>query len=329
MSYVFNNQQYGNYEKIPDTITNAPGGPGDPNRMAQFQSQPYSGNVNMTGSGVTGIGDPGQYGFTPQPTGGGQQLAGLMSMQQAQFAPLLAGPQVSVDDGTGGAGAGDGTGGAGAGDGTGGGTTDQTQGWWTDYGYSNIQDAIMSGGFTYNASTGVWSPTGGSGETSEGTGDGTGGGGESAGGGGSTGGETSTGVPSDEDIQALIDQYNLNNPYIQDYTGYTPDTDIQALIDQYNLDNPMTQDYTGFTPNTDIQGLIDQYNLNNPVAQDLTGFTNNNDIQGLIDQYNLNNPVAQDYTGYYDQAYVDNLLSGINGLNTPNPGAGMKFNIDR
>ena len=44
--------------------------------------------------------------------------------------------------------------------------------------------------------------------------------------------------------------------------------------------------------------------------------------------YTLNSDIpAADYSGYYTQAQVDQMMAGINGLNTSNPGA--RVTVDR
>ena len=98
MSYVF-----GDYKPVMgvpvggmdpyDPVTN-------PYGLQQVESQPPPPPIQMQGAGLPSLGDPGPYGFTPQPTGGADQLAGLMAMQQAQFGPILAGPP-TTDTGTG------------------------------------------------------------------------------------------------------------------------------------------------------------------------------------------------------------------------------------
>jgi hypothetical protein len=98
MSYVF-----GDYKPVMgvpvggmdpyDPVTN-------PYGLQQVESQPPPPPIQMQGAGLPSLGDPGPYGFTPQPTGGPEQLAGLMAMQQAQFGPILAGPP-ATDTGTG------------------------------------------------------------------------------------------------------------------------------------------------------------------------------------------------------------------------------------
>ena len=94
MSYVF-----GDYKPVMgvpvggmdpyDPVTN-------PYGLQQVESQPPPPPIQMQGAGLPSLGDPGPYGFTPQPTGGPEQLAGLMAMQQAQFGPILAGPPTTT-----------------------------------------------------------------------------------------------------------------------------------------------------------------------------------------------------------------------------------------
>ena len=276
-----------------DPVTN-PNGMGP---VVQMQAPQYQ-MPQMQGSGITGFGNPGQYGFTPQPTGGGQQLAGLMAMQQAQFAPLLQGQGYDATTTTTTTGGGDDTGGDDTGgDDTGGGGGDD------------------SGGDDTTTTT-------------------------TTGGGG--GGESTTLINQDWINQYLLEHpegfdnidlsgigfYNqefLDN-YLQDYT---PNENIQGLIDQWNLDNPYQTDYSGYYDQDQMDAsnndFLNNYLTNNPV--DYSGYFTQDQMDAdnadFLSNYQANNPV--DYSGYFTQAQVDQMLSGIGGLNTDNPGQQITY----
>ena len=72
--------------------------------------------------------------------------------------------------------------------------------------------------------------------------------------------------------------------------------------------------------------FLQNYLTNNPT--DYSGYFTqdqmNADNAEFLANYQANNP--QDYSGYYTQAQVDQMMQGINQLNTPNPGARTTYN---
>jgi len=285
MSYVFGD--YRPVMGIPpggmdpyDPVTN-------PYGLQKAESQPP---IQMQGSGLPSLGDPGPYGFTPQPTGGPEQLAGLMAMQQAQFGPILAGPP-ATDTGTG----------------TGTDTTEETivepddvedppttpvdviEPVYTDpnldpyYDQEAIQSLIND--YINNNSQNIiedWMRN------------------------------------NPEGIGSLdLGQYGIYDNY------YTQD-DINDLLEGYTAnENIIPADYSNYVLNTDVNKLLEDYTLTSDIpAADYTGYYTQSDLDKLLEDYTLTSDIpAVDYSGYYDQAYIDNLLQGINGLQTPNPGA--------
>ena len=306
MSYVF-----GDYRPVMGV---PPGGmdPYDPVTnpygLQKVESLPSPPQIQMQGSGLPSLGDPGPYGFTPQPTGGADQLAGLMAMQQAQFAPLLAGPPTTTTTTTG------------TGTGTG---TDTTTG------VSTETKADTETGTTETGASGV-GETSGSGVLDP-----------------SYDAEAIQKLINDyinNNPGSIIEDWMRNNPegigsldlgQYGIYDDYYTQDDINDLLEGYTAnENILPADYPDYTANKDIQGLIDQYMLDNPVdysnytltsdipAADYSGYFTQADIDKLLEGYTKTSDIpAVDYSGYYDQAYVDNLLQGINGLQTPNPGA--------
>ena len=280
MSYVF-----GDYRPVMgvpaggmdpyDPVTN-------PYGIQKVESLPPPPPIQMQGAGLPSLGDPGPYGFTPQPTGGADQLAGLMAMQQAQFAPLLAGPPTTTDTGTGTGTETDTTTGvstetkADTETGTG---TDETGGGGSgvlepSYDAAAIQDLIDQ--YLLN------NPQGFEGIGSLDLGQ--------------------YGIYDDyytqDDINELLKDYTANENILPaDYSNYVLNTDVDKLLEDYTLTSDIpAADYTGYYTQSDLDKLLEDYTLTSDIP-------------------------AVDYSGYYDQAYVDNLLQGINGLQTPNPGA--------
>ena len=293
MSYVF-----GDYQPVMgvpvggmdpyDPVTN-------PYGLQKAESQPPPPPIQMQGSGLPSLGDPGPYGFTPQPTGGPEQLAGLMAMQQAQFGPILAGPP-ATDTGTG----------------TGTDTTEEpivepddvedppatpvdiTEPVYTDptlepyYDQEAIQNLIND--YINNNSQNIiedWMRN------------------------------------NPEGIGSLdLGQYGIYDDY---YNQDQMDASNTAFLQDYLTNNPT--DYSDYynqdqmdASNTDF---LQNYLANNPT--DYSGYYNQDQMDAsntdFLQNYLANNPT--DYSGYYNQAYIDNLLQGINGLQTPNPGARM------
>tara|TARA_R100001594_G_scaffold44078_1_gene76332 strand:- start:3358 stop:4260 length:903 start_codon:yes stop_codon:yes gene_type:complete len=244
--------------------------------------------IQMQGAGLPSLGDPGPFGFTPQPTGGADQLAGLMAMQQAQFAPLLAGPPTTTTTETG------------TGTGTGTGTTTTTKadtetgtGGGGEYSGSEVLDPSYDAEAIQNLINEYIK-------------------------------NNPESIIQDwmrnnpEGIGSLdLGQYGVYDNY------YTQD-DINDLLEGYTAnENIIPADYSNYVLNTDVNKLLEDYTLTSEIpATDYTGYYTQSDIDKLLEDYTLTSNIpAVDYSGYYDQAYIDNLLQGINGLQTPNPGA--------
>jgi len=293
MSYVF-----GDYKPVMGVPVGGmdPYDPvNNPYGLQQVESQPPPPPIQMQGSGLPSLGDPGPYGFTPQPTGGPEQLAGLMAMQQAQFGPILAGPP-ATDTGTG--------------TGTGTDTTEETivepddvedppttpvdvtEPVYTDptlepyYDQEAVQNLIND--YINNNSQNIiedWMRN-----NPEGI------------------GSLDLGQYGIYDDYYNQDQMGASNTaFLQDYLANNP-TDYSNYYNQDQMDASNT-------------AFLQNYLANNPT--DYSNYYNQDQMDAsntaFLQNYLANNPT--DYSGYYDQAYIDNLLQGINGLRTPNPGA--------